>query len=152
KTINDMAASIRENTPQLVEAFFNLGTAVIAGLVDGITSKFDDAVGKVKDLAGGLADAAKGVLDILSPSRVFKEIGKFLVMGLTKGIQDHAASAITAVARMTTGTIAMADSLVNAYIQRLDQRAIAARAKAMGLARAAQKAIKAAEKTKGKGD
>lgn len=152
KLINDMADSLEENTADLVDAFYNLGTAIIEGLAKGITDKLGDAVDAVKDVGGKVVGAAKNVLKVFSPSRIFRDIGRFLTIGLALGIQDRAAMAITAVARMTTGTIAMADSLVNAYIQKLDQRAIAARAKAIGLARAAQKAIKAAEKTKGKDD
>ena len=92
---------------------------------------------------------AKNILDIFSPSKVFEKIGKFLVQGLTLGIQNNAAAAIVAVATMVTGQIALSEDLINDFIQRLDQKSIAARSRAEGLADAAKRAQQAANKTKG---
>lgn len=150
--INAMADSIRTKGPELGEAMGNLGTAMVEGLIGGIGAMFGEAVGKIGELAEGMVGKAKSILKIFSPSRVFNDIGTFLVQGLTNGIQNNAVSAITAVASMVGGQIAVANEYISDFIQKLDQQAIAARAKADGLAAAAERAQKAADKTKTKAD
>jgi hypothetical protein len=150
--INKLADTIRQKSPELGKAMGNLGSAMVEGLITGIGSMAGEAISRIGSLASGLVSKAKGILKIFSPSRVFRDIGKFLVMGLTDGIQKNAASAITAVASMVSGQIAVANEYVDKFIQNLDQKAIAAQAKAAGLALAAQKAQKEAKKTKSKDD
>lgn len=152
KFINDMADSIEENSEQLVKAMGNLGTAMVKGLIKGVTDMAGDSLSAIGGLAKGMVDKAKSILKIFSPSRVFASIGRFLVMGLTNGIQDNASSAIRAVASMVSGQIAVANEYVSKYIQDLDQQALAARAKADGLAAAAKRAADLAAKTKNKKD
>lgn len=157
--INKMAEEIRVQGPALGEAMGNLGSAMVEGLITGIASMAGEAIGRIKDLAGDMVSAAKDKLKVFSPSRVFRDIGKFIVQGLTNGVQDNAAAAITSVASMVSGQISMATEYISRFIQKLDQQAIAAQGKAAGLASAAQKAAKAADvaekkanKTKGKAD
>lgn len=155
--LHDLADSIRSGSGEigagitdLIDAFRDVGVDMIQGLISGASSV--DVGGFVSNLASSLPGWAKKVLKIQSPSRVFMEIGKFITLGLTKGIQDHAASAIVAVASMMRGAIATADDYVSKYIQKLDQQAIAAQARAKGLAAAANRATKSAKKTKDKAD
>lgn len=150
--VNELAKTVRKQEPLLIQAFSNLGVQMVMGLIDGLTGMFGQAMGAIGHLASGLVDKAKSILKIFSPSRVFRDIGQFLVLGLTNGIQDNAVSAINAVASMVGGQIAVASSYISAFIQKLDQQAIAAKAKADGLALAAEKAEKAANKTKNKKD
>jgi len=150
--LDSMATAIDDNSEEMGSAMGNLGVAMVKGLIKGIASMAGEAIGSVKDLAGNLAGAAKKKLSIFSPSKVFVSIGKFLVMGLTQGIQNNAAAAITSVATMVSGQIAVANEYISKYIQDLDQKAIAALAKADGLAAAAKKAQQYADKTKSKKD
>jgi tape measure domain-containing protein len=150
--INAMADAIRTNGPSLGKAMGNLGVAMVQGLIGGIGSMFGEALGAIGDLVHGMIDHAKGIAKIFSPSRVFADIGRFMVLGLSGGIQNNAAAAITAVASMVSGQIAVANEYVDRFIQTLDQKAIAARAQAEGLAKAANIAAKAAKKTKNKKD
>jgi tape measure domain-containing protein len=157
--LHDLADAIRRSSGvigsglrDVVDAMKDVGMDMVQGLIDGVGEMFDSAMGKIGDLASGMVNKAKGILDIFSPSRVFRDIGKFLVMGLTKGIQENAASAIVAVASMVTGQIALSRDLIDAFVQELDQKALAARARAEGLRKAAAAATKAAKKTKSKED
>ena len=147
-----LVSGIAENVSKMVADFFNLGVDLVQGLIDGVGSMVGAALSAVGGLAGSMVSTATKIFDVHSPSRVFMDIGKFVVMGLTQGIQNHAASAIAAVASMVHGSIAMADSLVSKFIQKLDQSAIAARAKAEGIAAAARRAEREANKTKTKAD
>lgn len=150
--INAMADSIEANSAELVKAMANLGTAMVRGLIKGVSDMAGEALGEIGDLAEGMVGKAKSILKIFSPSRVFRDIGKFLVQGLTAGVQDNAASAISSVASMVSGQIAVANEYVSKFIQGLDQQSIAAAAKADGLRLAADKAAKSAEKQQREAD
>ena len=67
----------------------NIGTNLIQGLWNGIKSKFDSTVNKVKALAAKLPKAVKKVLGIASPSKVFAELGQWIPAGLAQGIEDN---------------------------------------------------------------
>jgi len=159
KFLHDLASAIRGGSgaiggglQDVMDAMKDVGVNMVKGMIGGVSSMVDDAMGAIGNLASGMVGKAKSILKIFSPSKVFHDIGKFLVMGLTKGVQSNAASAIVAVASMITGAIAVADDYVSKYFQKLDQQAIAARARANGLAAAAAKAQKSANKTKKKED
>ncbi len=158
-TIRNGSRAIGSGITDVVDAMRDVGVDMIKGLLGGLESMVGDAMTAITDLAGRMIQAAKDKFKIFSPSRVFKSIGKFLVEGLTNGVQENAASAITAVASMVGGQIAVATAYISDFVQKLDQQAIAATAKAQGLAaaaetasRLAEKAAAKAEKTKGKGD
>jgi len=149
-TIRSGSAAIGAGITDVADAMRDVGVDMIQGMINGIGDMFDDVQSAVTRVVGSLPGWARKLLGESSPSKVFHDIGKFLVIGLTNGIQDNAALAIQAVATMMTGQIAMADDMMNKYIQRLDQRSLAARGKAQGLAAAAKAAQAAANKTKGK--
>lgn len=151
-TIRNDSGKIGSGIKDVIDAMKDVGVQMIKGLIEGVVSMGDDAITAIVNLTGGMVDGALKKLGIKSPSRVFMAIGRFLVQGLTLGIQNHAASAITAVASMVGGQIAVANEYISGFIQRLDQQALAARAKAEGLAAAAEKATKAANQTKTKKD
>ena len=146
------SAAIGAGLADVVDAMRDVGVQMVKGIIGGIGDMFNDAMGAIGGLAEGMVNKAKGILKIFSPSKVFESIGSFLVKGLTNGIQQNAVSAITAVASMVSGQIAVANEYVSKFIQGLDQQALEARAKADGLAAAAEKAAKAAKMTKGKKD
>lgn len=145
-TIRSGSAAIGGGITDVVDAMRDVGVDLVKGLISGLESMVGDALAAISDLASDMISKAKGMFEVFSPSRVFRNIGKFLVEGLTIGIQKNAASAITATASMVSGSIAVASAYVSDFVQRLDQQAIAAQGKALGLQRAAEKAAKAAEK------
>lgn len=69
---------------------YDIGMNIIQGLVEGIAGMAGSVVSTIKDVVGGAIDFAKGLLGIHSPSRVFKEIGKFTGEGLAIGINNEA--------------------------------------------------------------
>lgn len=76
------------------------GRDLIQGLINGVTSMGGallDAIGGVVD---GAVDWAKSLLGIASPSKVFREIGRFATQGMAIGIEDDmglVASAVSGV-------------------------------------------------------
>lgn len=152
KFLHDLASAIRSSSgiigsgiTDVLDAMKDVGVDMVKGLISGITSMTSAGLGAIGDLASSMIGKAKDMFKIFSPSKVFADIGKFLVQGLTQGIQNNAASAITAVASMVSGQIAVATEYMSKFIQKLDQQAIAANAKAAGLQKAAQLAAQRAD-------
>lgn len=67
---------------------YNAGRDLMNGFMDGIAGMGQALLDRVTGLVGGVIDRAKSLLGIASPSKVFKEIGNFTVMGLTESL-DH---------------------------------------------------------------
>jgi hypothetical protein len=77
----------------VVEWATTVGVDLMMGLVNGITSAVSAVITAVSDAVGGAIDAAKEVLGIASPSKVFAEIGVNTVAGFTGAVDDGAADA-----------------------------------------------------------
>ena len=162
KFLHDLASVIRGSggaigggIADVVDAMHDVGVQMVQGLIGGVGSMVTEAIGSVASIAHSMVSEAKNIFKQKSPSKVFYDIGKFVVKGLTKGIQDHAVAAVNAVASMVSNQVAIANEYISQYIQKLDQKALAARGRAEGLAGAAklaadeaQKQANAAEKTK----
>ena len=69
---------------------YDIGKNIIQGLIKGISSMASSVVSAIGDVVGGAINWAKSLLGIHSPSRVFKEIGKFTGEGLAIGINNEA--------------------------------------------------------------
>ncbi len=76
---------------------FNAGKNIVTGLWNGIVDMWNRMVGWLGDLLNGLVSQVTGILQINSPSRVFKEIGEFVMQGFQLGIEDAAPDAIASV-------------------------------------------------------
>jgi len=88
----------------LPDSFSEFGTALIDGLVGGITGAF----GKAKEAIVGLGESVTGwfgsLLGINSPSRVFMQLGGFVSEGAALGIRERIPLAGEAVAQLA-GTV-----------------------------------------------
>lgn len=75
--ITDATDIIKENGVQLV-----------AGLLKGISDAWNGFISSVERFINDFVDRVKSILGISSPSKVFADIGNFLIQGLINGIQD----------------------------------------------------------------
>lgn len=102
--ISTIVGYFRGMPGRLINALGNLGSRLvssgrdlIAGMIEGcrqMASRLVSAVtGPVSDAIG----AAKSLLGISSPSKVFSEIGKFTMQGYADGVDKYARTARTAV-------------------------------------------------------
>jgi len=88
KFLHGLAETIRTKGPQLRAAGWDVADALIDGIYAGIAELGEKIVGKLKWLLRLLPQAAKKMLGIASPSKVFHEIGAQTVEGLANGIED----------------------------------------------------------------
>jgi hypothetical protein len=77
-----------------------IGSALIDGLVSGITAGAGAVIAAVTGIAGGAISAAKSALGISSPSKVFAGIGGFTAEGFAGGVEDGTADASSAMESM----------------------------------------------------
>lgn len=83
-----------------VGQFVSAGMDLMRGLVDGIKSGLSWVVNAAKNVAQSAVNAAKSVLRIHSPSRVFRGIGGYISQGLGIGIMKDSNRAIDASRRL----------------------------------------------------
>ncbi|MBL8167625.1 MAG: phage tail tape measure protein [Acidobacteria bacterium] len=79
-----------------------VGTNIVAGIVAGIKSKANEFYSSVKGLVTGGISAAKAVLGIQSPSKVFELIGQNVGDGFILGIQSRRRAAQSAIRSLVT--------------------------------------------------
>jgi len=77
-------------TPLREINLFEIGRNIISGLVEGMKSIMSAPVDVVKRIGSGIVDGFKRLLGIQSPSRVFAQLGYFIVQGLTQGLRTDA--------------------------------------------------------------
>lgn len=68
----------------------SIGSNIIQGMVNGVMSAAGRLIDSVKGAVGDAINAAKNLLGIHSPSRVFREIGQYTMQGAALGVDDDA--------------------------------------------------------------
>lgn len=101
KALPDIVASIPLILDAIIDGFLaglpdiiEVGKQIVAGLWDGIKSMTSWIGGKVSGFFGGIVDGVRGILDIHSPSGVFKTIGEYMMEGLAIGIENSKGEAM----------------------------------------------------------
>ena len=74
---------------KIVPKMIEVGAEVLPGLWQGIKNGWDNFWGNIKEFIDGFVQGFKDALGISSPSKVFAEIGRFIIDGLLKGITER---------------------------------------------------------------
>jgi hypothetical protein len=69
-------------------SLFDVGAALIGGMIEGVRSKAAALIAAAVGVVQGAIDAAKALLGIGSPSRVFRGIGVATMLGMVEGIRS----------------------------------------------------------------
>ena len=75
---------------------YSAGQAIVHGLVNGITSVWHSVTDKISSLLSGLSKAAKKLLGIASPSKVWASYGQFMGLGMAAGLDSSRAAVAAA--------------------------------------------------------
>lgn len=97
--------SAKQAAADLGSALWQAGVDLIQGFINGIGSMGMSVVEKATEIAGGAVEAVKNFLGINSPSRVFKEIGKFTVEGMVVGLDKYAYMAEESASSLASGVL-----------------------------------------------
>ena len=101
KAVPQIIQALLEAFGEGVSKFGEMGVNLVKGLWNGFKSKLDEFFTNAKQwFSNGVAKIKKS-LGINSPSTVFADIGKYLVLGLDEGITDNISSASKAMEQMS---------------------------------------------------
>lgn len=89
----------------LVTDMFTLGTNIVQGLVNGISSLASAPVDALKNIGLNAIAGVKSILGIASPSKAFASIGEFTTEGFVQGVDNTASDAAQATTSLATGAI-----------------------------------------------
>jgi phage-related protein len=84
---------------------YSAGQAVVHGFVNGITSVWSSVTSTISHLLSGLSKAAKKLLGISSPSKVFADIGRQTAAGLAAGMDGGRGLVSAAAGRMVGASL-----------------------------------------------
>ena len=104
----DVVALARGFGGRILSAVGNLGSllykagqAIVQGLVSGITSVWHSVTDKISSLLSGLSKAAKKLLGISSPSKVWAQFGRYMGLGVAVGLDSTRSAVAAAGARVS---------------------------------------------------
>lgn len=87
---SQFGSRLRDGLASIPGTLGNIGSNIIQGLVNGVTGAAGRLIDAVKGAVGDAIHAAKNLLGIHSPSRVFREIGRYTMRGAALGVDDDA--------------------------------------------------------------
>ena len=92
--------AISEKLPDIIQAGVDLVFAFIDGIADAFANNGERARESLINLGKSMLEGIKEFFGINSPSKVFKEIGGFLIDGLINGIGGMVSGAVSSVAKL----------------------------------------------------
>lgn len=108
----DLPGKVFSAIGDFIGKLVQLGKDLINGLIDGIVDAAKGVIDAVTGTITDALDAAKALLGIKSPSRVFHDIGTDTVQGLINGIRDMSPDAAAASAAMAQQVADAASGIV----------------------------------------
>ena len=85
-----IASNIESSFLGLPARVVSIGRNIVQGIANGISGAAGVVVSKITGVVGGAIDAAKNLLGIHSPSRVFRKMFGYVMQGAALGIDDTA--------------------------------------------------------------
>src|SRR5699024_11486434 len=103
------AANVRALNGQLYSA----GIHAMNGLRSGLNAGSGSVMSTARSIANRVASTMRSALKVKSPSRVLQEIGKWLPIGLAKGMDDEANAVYKASNRLAEASIPKVNDSLN---------------------------------------
>ena len=98
----------------------SLGGNMIDGIKKGIEDAAKKVINAVKDVAEKAWEGIKDFLGISSPSKLFAEVGKYTVLGMSKGIDDNSHYAEESAEEMAKGSFDTVASVMSKISDAVD--------------------------------
>lgn len=108
KWVQDRANDFMNFLKGLPGQAMQIGKNIIDGLKNGLSNAVGGLLNTVKGIGSSISGAFKSILGIHSPSKVFMEHGKYIVQGLSMGIDQNARMA-------TKSTVDLAKGVNNSF-------------------------------------
>lgn len=85
---SSIGSSIMSALSSIPDRVASIGSQIVQGIANGISGAAGVVVSKITGVVGGAIDAAKNLLGIHSPSRVFRKMFGYVMEGAALGIDD----------------------------------------------------------------
>lgn len=100
----DLPGQIGGYLASLPDKLYNAGRDLVQGLINGIKDMGGRVAGAIGDVVNSGINKAKSLLGIASPSKLFRQFGRWTGMGLEGGILDRV-QAVAAAGRKLAGAV-----------------------------------------------
>lgn len=87
---SQFASNLINGLASIPDKVTSIGSNIIQGMVNGVTGAAGRLIDSVKGAVDDAINAAKNLLGIHSPSRVFRKIGQYTMQGAALGVDDDA--------------------------------------------------------------
>lgn len=87
--VPEIVGSLVTGFIQMLPSMVDVGRNLLLGLRDGIVNAVSNVIASVVQVANSIINGIKNAFGIHSPSREFAEIGEYLMLGLSEGIEDN---------------------------------------------------------------
>jgi tape measure domain-containing protein len=94
--LNGVADAINAHEGEMIHAGGRIGAAIVQGMINGVGSLAGSLSRKVGSMIAALPKKAAKLLGIGSPSKVFHDMGQYIVLGLANGMGDSSAAVASA--------------------------------------------------------
>jgi tape measure domain-containing protein len=115
-----IADAVEEYMPMIIKAGFDIGVAIIKGIVEGLWDGLDAIYKAIGELVQQAIDRFKAKWGIASPSKVTYEMAKQVVAGFVNGIRDKTKTVVAAFEDFTQKGQNGISSLIKAIETSLD--------------------------------
>ena len=120
-TLVDAARNMQNGEGQIAVDFSVIGTQICNGVVAGIEAGQSGVITAAVNMAVAAYEAAKGALDINSPSRIFAGLGMNIGEGFIKGINDQKGAVETASEGLSNGAVESASDAMSRFAALMSQ-------------------------------
>lgn len=107
-TGEDFKNTLIEKIKSIPEKLKSLGRDIVEGLKQGITDAWDGFTSKVSGLVDNFVGGVKDGLGIHSPSKVFKQIGMYVVEGFDEGLEGFGDNKFADISKSINATLSTA--------------------------------------------
>lgn len=102
---SSIASAAKEAISNWRNSFTSVGQNLISGLIEGIGDKAQSLVNKARGVVSDAIQAAKNLLGINSPSKVFAEMGRYVDEGFIVGLEKFAGKVANATGNIGQGAV-----------------------------------------------
>lgn len=107
----DLIEQVKSTIRNAIANFREIGGQLMEGLRQGIANKVQSIISSVRGAVQDAIAAAKRLLGISSPSKVFAEIGEYLDEGLAKGIEDKEKEPLQRIKELASEIVSIVDGM-----------------------------------------
>ena len=109
--MNGVANALRDNQDELNAAGRNLTNAIMQGAIEGAISAAEGVISAILSPFKKAIDKVRGLNKQNSPSKVYMDIGKYMMLGAQLGIQQNSEGVVNAVASVATSMIPLGETM-----------------------------------------